>query len=498
MGRCHEFGTQIRQGCQHPMRPGTTSCGCNECGVVCGGQFDGCSDVWARGSTPVTVTLRPVSRGGEELAVRPVQDPWESRSLFVPEPDRAGAMVGTTRTADSGRPPVDHRPEEGPARHSERLGRAAPPSFPPSSPPERPRASAHGTDYDLAFDAAGQFGPAAGEPGTTSRPAPEAFDPSGANGPMFSGPMFDRRGPTSAPRGDQEAVSRVPANSPASAPPNARVQLFRWFESEFSVLRTELHELVSAVAQQQAMVAELLEDRHAQLRLALLAESLPTSVEETVRTSVADNIGSVAERIGSVADDVGAVADNVGSVADDLSAVAERTEGAVEELRGSIERAESWAKERREDTELLDSALGQLRQGVLDLEGAVRTQQKDLASELPKLRALRSSLARQLRPLVEAVPSTVQASVGEALAVHQVALEERMVALVAGLHESFAQQLAQATAAQRESAEAQSGELRALKVSLARQLRPLSAAVERTMERGPIEAKPARAPRRRP
>src|SRR5215218_8703173 len=57
MGRCHEFGSQIREGCGHPMRAGERACACPECGVVCQGQFDGCPDVWARGPRPITFTL---------------------------------------------------------------------------------------------------------------------------------------------------------------------------------------------------------------------------------------------------------------------------------------------------------------------------------------------------------------------------------------------------------------------------------------------------------
>ena len=55
MGRCHEFGLQIHDGCGHPMVAGDSACACSECGVVCGGRFAGCPDVWARGPQPVTL-----------------------------------------------------------------------------------------------------------------------------------------------------------------------------------------------------------------------------------------------------------------------------------------------------------------------------------------------------------------------------------------------------------------------------------------------------------
>ena len=56
MGLCHEFGSQIRNGCNHPMRAGASACSCADCGVVCRGLFDGCPDVWARGPRPVSIT----------------------------------------------------------------------------------------------------------------------------------------------------------------------------------------------------------------------------------------------------------------------------------------------------------------------------------------------------------------------------------------------------------------------------------------------------------
>ena len=59
MGRCHEFGSQIREGCGHPMRAGERACACPECGVICQGQFDGCPGVWARGPRPVALTVAP-------------------------------------------------------------------------------------------------------------------------------------------------------------------------------------------------------------------------------------------------------------------------------------------------------------------------------------------------------------------------------------------------------------------------------------------------------
>ena len=59
MGLCHDFGSPISDHCTHPMRAGAASCTCDECGVVCTGLFDACSDVWARGPHPVLLSRRP-------------------------------------------------------------------------------------------------------------------------------------------------------------------------------------------------------------------------------------------------------------------------------------------------------------------------------------------------------------------------------------------------------------------------------------------------------
>src|SRR4051794_31198625 len=61
MGRCHEFGLQISEGCNHEMLAGENECTCAECGVACGGQFAGCPDVWARGQ-PVEQTGLGIGR----------------------------------------------------------------------------------------------------------------------------------------------------------------------------------------------------------------------------------------------------------------------------------------------------------------------------------------------------------------------------------------------------------------------------------------------------
>jgi hypothetical protein len=60
MGRCHDFGVQVGQGCGHPMQARENACVCPQCEAVCEGQFNGCPDVWARGPRPVQLAMPTV------------------------------------------------------------------------------------------------------------------------------------------------------------------------------------------------------------------------------------------------------------------------------------------------------------------------------------------------------------------------------------------------------------------------------------------------------
>lgn len=70
MGWCHEFGSQIREGCGHPMTAGDASCACPTCGAVCTGRFSACSAVWERGPREVTLA-RPVIDRPQAVAPHP-------------------------------------------------------------------------------------------------------------------------------------------------------------------------------------------------------------------------------------------------------------------------------------------------------------------------------------------------------------------------------------------------------------------------------------------
>lgn len=59
MGWCHEFGTQVCEGCLEPMVAGAEACTCAACGTTCTGKFGGCPDVWARGPRAVALVEPP-------------------------------------------------------------------------------------------------------------------------------------------------------------------------------------------------------------------------------------------------------------------------------------------------------------------------------------------------------------------------------------------------------------------------------------------------------
>ena len=62
MGWCADFGCTIKSSCDHRMVAGPRSCSCDACGVVCGGKYSGCKEVWAAGPRPGP-TMRPSTPG---------------------------------------------------------------------------------------------------------------------------------------------------------------------------------------------------------------------------------------------------------------------------------------------------------------------------------------------------------------------------------------------------------------------------------------------------
>ena len=365
------------------MRPGDKSCNCPECGVVCGGQFDGCADVWARGLRPVTISAPAAVSVGNGLE-------WTPQAVLNP-PVPASAS---------------RRASEVLARVTERTAAAG--ALADSDPPS-PSHPSQATDPEIHVPPRPMY--------STGRP------PSGASAPEPRPRPHERRSDPGPAPADREPRPATPAKLADS--PGARAQLFQWFEAEFNKLRGELQALVGTVTQQQAMVAELLEDRQVNQRLTIVAESLPDVVDEAVRSAMAEQVASMVET----------------------------TTAAVGKTEEALARTGTWIEEQRQDAELLDSSLGELRESMAGLERLVEEQRAELASESARLRGAKSSLSRQIKPVVESIPQLVSDAVAASLKEHRREVDAMIEAAVGDLG-------------------------RSVKISISRQLEPIAEALE--------------------
>ncbi len=305
MGRCHEFGSQIREGCGHPMRAGERACSCPECGVVCQGQFDGCPGVWARGPRPIAITVAPAI-----------------------EAPRVRALAAGPEPATS--PPAPAATVNGNGSTGNRSGNAG------YAPPPPPRA----------------------EPGQSS---------------------------------------------------GSRTEILQWFENAFDELRNELHALASTVARQQAMVAELLDSREAELRVVMVAESLPELVGEAAAKALADQSDGLAEVVADSLDDLRATV-----AAADSSSVA-----VMDGMRELLRRVELTAEINADDARLegaarLDSLKASVGRQLRPVSAAIAEIADYVAAaeerEAARTRALKASLTRQIQPLAAVVEEAMDRS----------------------------------------------------------------------------------------
>ena len=189
----------------------------------------------------------------------------------------------------------------------------------------------------------------------------------------------------------------------------SRTEVLRWFEDAFDELRNELHAMASTVARQQAMLAELLDAREAELRVVMVAESLPELAGEAAAKAVADQADGLADVVGDSLDDFRAAVR-----AADLSSVA-----VMDGMRELLRRVEVTAEINAEDArvegaarlEALKASVGRQLRPVT----AAMTEIADYVAaaeerEAVRNRALKASITRQLQPLAAAVEAAVQHS----------------------------------------------------------------------------------------
>ncbi|MEA2900140.1 MAG: hypothetical protein QOH36_27 [Actinomycetota bacterium] len=312
MGLCHEFGSQIRSGCDHPMRAGASACSCAECGVVCRGLFDGCPDVWARGPRPVAISATRVAGPSP-----------------VPTPAPAAAA------ASSGGATV-------------------------TSLPTARTESAHGVRGGAAVAAIG----------------PAAVRADAGNG------AGQRAG---ARAGGAEGEAGGDAGAAAADP---RREVFKWFEEAFEGVRLELQTLIASMTHQQAMLAELLDSRQAELRLALVAESLPDVVADAVRAAMDAHNDTMAAAYDRSHD----------RFRDDVEEVRAITAAKVDSLHESFDKMASVIAVHDEEAEQRES----MRLGTL--KGSVTRQITPMAETLARMSTRLDDLADRMEEVAHAAP----------------------------------------------------------------------------------------------
>ena len=304
MGRCHEFGSQIREGCGHPMRAGERACACPECGVVCQGLFDGCPDVWARGPRPITLT-----------------------SVAA-----LGGNAGNPARALNAGP--------------QQRGQAAPPPPPPPAPN-----------------------------GYTAVPPPYV-----------------------AGNGGQP--------EPGGA---SRTEVLHWFEDAFDELRNELRAVVSTVTRQQAMLAELLDSREAELRVVVVAESLPELAGEAAAKALADESGGLAEVVAAYLEDfrlaVEASEESSAAVMDGMRELLQRVE-----LTAELNTEEARLEGAAQLDALKASVARQIRPVAADVAVLAAEVEAAHEREAARTRALKATLTRQIQPLAARLEEAIERS----------------------------------------------------------------------------------------
>ena len=227
--------------------------------------------------------------------------------------------------------------------------------------------------------------------------------------------------PTAAAATSNGAPSNGNGNGNYAAPPpspprtepaqsgGSRTEILQWFEDAFDELRNELHALASTVARQQAMLAELLDSREAELRVVMVAESLPELVGEAAAKALSDQSDGLADVVADSLDEFRASV-----AAADLSSVAVM-DGMRELLRRVEVTAEINAEEARyEGAARLEALKGSVGRQLKPVTAAITEIADYIAEaeerEAARTRALKASVTRQLQPLAATVEAAMERS----------------------------------------------------------------------------------------
>lgn len=339
------------------MRAGERACACPECGVVCEGLFDGCPDVWARGPRPVTLT-NVAALGGNGVA------PVRALNAGPVPPAEAAAVT-----------------------HATPVGQAASPAAMPAAPAAMPAAATGGGTGSVM-------------PGTPFlRPTPPPPPPP-SNG-------FGRGRQQPPPRSDRRDPEPEPVST--AQPNGARTEILRWFEDAFDEVRNELHAVVSTVTRQQAMLAELLDSREAELKVVMVAESLPELAGEAAAKALADQSDGLADVVAGYLEDVRvtvqASEESGAAVMDGMRELLRRVE-LTAELNAEEAHLESAAR-----LEALKASLArQLKPIAADVAALAAEVDAAQEREAARTRALKAAVTKQIQPLAARLDEAVDRS----------------------------------------------------------------------------------------
>jgi hypothetical protein len=165
------------------------------------------------------------------------------------------------------------------------------------------------------------------------------------------------------------------------------------------------------------MLAELLDSREAELRVVMVAESLPEMAGEAAAKALADQSDGLAEIVGASLDDFRA-----SMQAADMSSVA-----VMDGMRELLRRVEITAEVNTEEARLEGSArLESLRASVgrqlRPLSAAVAEVAAYIEAaeerEAARTKAMKASVTRQLQPLTAAVEAAVERSDQQMAEIH--------------------------------------------------------------------------------
>ena len=197
-----------------------------------------------------------------------------------------------------------------------------------------------------------------------------------------------------------------PPQAPGAVP---RSDVLRWFEDAFDELRNELHSVAATLTRQQAMLAELLDTREAELRVVMVAESLPELAGEAAAKALADQTGGLADLVEDRLEEF-----RVGAEASDLATVA-----AMDAMRELLQRIEMAAQADVEAAnyagavrlEALKASVARQLKPVTAAVAEVAAHVEDAQErEAARSRALRASVTKQLQPLATALEAAVERS----------------------------------------------------------------------------------------